>query len=392
MASKPGAARCATRRFFAYARLLSCLAALPGALLGGWLGAAQAQELRPTAAVLIDRLCAERLRPNEEDRLFGLISLAVRTTIKYQDGVFDPDLIDDSMQDALAAITEACPQIAVMGDAYRLGRAVDLARDATINRMQDGKAKYSDRQMEKATAADLSEELSAQEIDAWLDALPARRRALALLLYASGPSQRAMAEAVGMQPDGLATGFRGAKTDLLRFFRADSDGTPAPPPSPGPAMQYRVGGTALAGLLKPEAAPPDAEPAARVRITGISRDVYAGWSLLATASGLPPEQSLDIGAPALLEPDAPGHRRMIVVAADEITDPHDAPRRFLLRAFAIDADKEGSGLGDSFHLAAAAIDNPQAQQTLHNPNLAAIEVARCLWHDYATGPDPGLCR
>ena len=37
------------------------------------------------------------LRPNEEDRLFGLISVTVRATIKYEGGV-SPDLIDDAVQ------------------------------------------------------------------------------------------------------------------------------------------------------------------------------------------------------------------------------------------------------------------------------------------------------
>src|SRR5947207_967916 len=78
------------RRSSRYGRQLLC-----AALLVGWNGVAQAQETRPPAAVLLDRLCAETLRPNEEDRLFGLISITVRATIKYRGGVFDPDLIDD---------------------------------------------------------------------------------------------------------------------------------------------------------------------------------------------------------------------------------------------------------------------------------------------------------
>jgi len=379
-----------TRRFSARGRPLFYALMLAGGLSS----AAQAQETRPTAAMLLDRLCAETLRHNEEDRLFGLISITVRATIKYEGGVFDPDLIDDSIQDALGAITEACPQIKAIDDAHRLGRAVELARDATIKRLQDGKAGYSDRQTEKATAADLSEELSAQEIDAWLDALPARQRALALFLYASGLSHQQMADAVGLSPAGLPAGFRGVKTDLLRFFRAESDGAPGPASAPGPAMQYRVGGLTLARLLKP--APPapnttDLQPPAKVRITGISSDIYAGWSLLATVTGLPPDTSLDLAEPILVEPDRPGRRRMIAVAAEEISDRQDNPRRFLLKAFAIDGDREGAALHDSFHLV-GALDNGAAQQTLRNRSLAAIEIARCLWHDYGTGPDPGLCR
>jgi hypothetical protein len=358
------------------------------ALAGGLLAPAQAQaQQRPAAAMLLDRLCADRLRPNEEDRLFGLISIAVRATIKYEGGVFSPDLIDDSIQDGLGALIEACPRIAATEDAYRLGKAVDLVRDATIERMQDAQADYSDKQTEKATAADLSEELSAPEIDAWLGALPARQRAIALLLYASGLTREEMADAVGLPPLALAAEFRGVKTDLLKFFREESVGPPPPAIPPAPAIEYREAGPTLAGLLTPGPARP-----AAARITGISSDVYAGWSLLATVSGLPADRSLDFDAPILIAPDGPGKRRMIVVALDEISDPHDADRRFLLKAFAIDGDKEGAALHDSFHLGAAAVDNPQAQQTLRNRSLAAIETARCLWYDYGTAGDPGLCR
>ena len=60
------------RRSSRYGRQLLC-----AALLVGWNGVAQAQETRPPAAVLLDRLCAETLRPNEEDRLFGVISITV---------------------------------------------------------------------------------------------------------------------------------------------------------------------------------------------------------------------------------------------------------------------------------------------------------------------------
>ncbi len=386
MPSKPGAVRpsapSAARRFAAAGAPLLCALALAGGLLT----AAQADE-RPPAAILLDRLCADTLRPNEEDRLFGLISITVRATIKYEGGVFSPDLIDDSVQDALLDMIEACPEFAATEDAYRLGRAVDLIHDATTKRLQDAKAGYSDKQTEKATAADLSEELSAHEIDAWLDALPARQRALALLLYASGLTHQQMADAVGLPPSALAAAFGGVKDDLLKFFREESVGPPPPPIPPAPAIEYREAGQSLAGLLKPDPA-----GSATVRITGISRHVYAGWSLFATVTGLPPDRSLDVDQPILIVPDAPGKRRMIVVARDEIGDPHDDTRRFLLKAFAIDADKEGAGLHDGFHLGAAAIDNPQALLTLRNTNLAAIETARCLWYDYGNAGNPGQCR
>jgi len=132
-------------------------------------------------------------------------------------------------------------------------------------------------------------------------------------------------------------------------------------------------------------------PAAQLRISGISPDIYSGWSLLATATGLPPEQTLEIREPFLLEPDLPNHKRMIVTAAAEISNPGDNPRRFLLKAFAIDAEREGTGLRGGFHLGAPRIDNPQALATLRNGSLSSIEMARCLWYDYGAA-DPGLCR
>jgi DNA-directed RNA polymerase specialized sigma24 family protein len=269
MPSTLGRTRCAPGRISANRNRLLFGAALAAV----WLGAAtlSAQEARPTAAMLLDRLCAGTLRPNEEDRLFALISITVRATIKYRDGVFDPDLIDDAIQDGLAAITAACPQIKATDDAHRLGRAVELARDATLKRLQDPKTDYSGRQIDKASAADLSEELSAQEIDAWLDALPPRRRAMALLQYASGFSRQEMAEALGLPQTGLDDGFRGVKTDLLKFFRAEADAMP--PAATGPAMQYRVGGQSLAGLLRPGAVRPDAVGAQPVAPEGrVGRD------------------------------------------------------------------------------------------------------------------------
>jgi DNA-directed RNA polymerase specialized sigma24 family protein len=367
-------------------------AAVRAALAIGLLSAAPAQaQERPAAAMLLDRLCAQTLRPNEEDRLFGLISLTVRATIKYQNGIFSPDLIDDAVQDSLGAIGGACPQLAAIDDFHRLGKAIELARDATLKRLQDPRADYSSSQTEKATAADLSEELSATEIDAWLNALPARQRMLALLLYAAGQTPQEMSEAAGLPVPALAGASRRVKTDLLRFFRAEADSAPPPPIPPGPAMAYREAGHMLAALLKPGGAAPAAARTPTVRLTGISGEVYAGWSLLATVTGLPADRSLEIGEPILVEPDRPGHRRMIIVGLEEISDPHDPSRRFLLKAYAIDADKEGSGLRDGFHLA-ATVDNPEARLTLRNPNLAAIEIARCLWHDYSTAGDPGFCR
>ncbi len=374
----------------------ACLGAIPAA----------AQQ-RPTAAVLIDKLCTGTLRPNEEDRLLGTISITVRATLKYNGGVFSPDLIDDAVQDAVRSTIAACPKIRAASDPQRLGMAVEIARDATLKRMHDPKGDYSEKEIAASTAADLSEELSVDEIDAWLDGLPTRQRSLALFLYSPHPDRKEVADAVGLPPAALTSEFGSVKGGLLRFFRSETDVAPPPPSPAGPAMQYSVAGATLGGLLKPPSAPaPGSLPAgsspvgsppagaarSNVRITGISQDIYAGWSLLATVTGLPADRSLDVEAPILLEPNTPGRRRMIVVGVEEISDRHDQTRRFLLKAYAIDGDKEGSGIGDTFHLAATGIDNAQALATLGNRSLASIEIARCLWHDYGTGVDPGLCR
>lgn len=399
MPSKPGAASVSARWFRLHGARLFWLLAAAIALTP----AAHSAE-RPEAAVILERLCAEQLRANEEDRLYGLISLTVRATIKYQAGIFSPDLIDDAVQDSLGELLAACQKIAGTDDAHRLGIAVNLIRDATSKRIQDTNAGYSSQQTERATAADLSQELSAPEIDAWLDALPARQRALALFLYASDLSRAEIADAIGLPIGVLPTAFREVKADLLKFFRQEWEAAPPPPTPGGQAIEYREAGQALAALLGPPAAPPpapgSAAPAApptaasapNVRITGISSDVYAGWSLLAIVTGLPPERSLELPAPIILEPDKPGRRRMIAVVLEEISDRNDQTRRFLIKAFAIDAEKDGSGLRDGFRLGAAALDNPRARETIRNRALATMEVARCLWHDYGTAPDPGLCR
>jgi hypothetical protein len=433
------AALSAARFVMSHARRVMC--AIAAVMLFG--AAAVAQE--PPAAVLLDHLCAGTMRHNEEDRLFGMISLTVRTTLKYENAVFSPDLIDDAMQDSVVAMMQSCPKIKATEPAGRLGMVVTMIRDVTLKRLQDKDAKYSNRETAKATAADLSEELSAPEIDAWLNALAPRRRAVALFLYASHPKPEEIAGAIGESPAALSAQFREVKSDLLKFFRADWSSAPPPPIPAGPAMEYSVASPPLAALLaapppepakpaepqaenapvKPDeppvgeksekdtkvvkakktkdanppesAAKPDPKPSVppgrpTVRITGIAPDIFAGWSLLATVTGLAPERSLDIKEPLLVLPNDPERRRMIVTAAEEISDPHDETRHFLLKAYAIDGDKDGSGLHDAFHLGAATVDNAQARETLSNRRLAAIEVARCLWHDYGTGKDPGLCR
>jgi hypothetical protein len=382
MAAKPSAAFLRGHGRSVRGRRLLAGLALAAALS---VSAAQAAE-RPAAALLLDRMCGDSLRANEEDRLYGMISLTVRTTIKDQGGVFSPDLIDDAVQDGLDAMIAACPQIAATADDERLGMVVGLIRDAAVKRLLDKTAGYSARQTEKATAADLSEELSAEEIDAWLAALPARQRALALFLYAEQPTAKQIADAVGLPAAGLPAAFHDVKGDLLRFFTANWN-APVPPPVPAaPAIEYREAPAELPALIAP--AP---EQPATVRISGISTEIYAGWSLLLSLTGLPAERSLELDKPIIFEPDAAGQRRMLAVALDEIGDPHDATRRFLVKAYAIDGDKEGAGLRDTFHVG-APLANPAAEQTLGNRRLAAIETARCLWHDFATAPDPGLCR
>jgi DNA-directed RNA polymerase specialized sigma24 family protein len=402
MRSGPGAAPHPARRISIGSLLL-----MLGAAAAGVLPTVTAAAERPQAAVILERLCTDRLRANEEDRLYGMISLTVRATIKYQGGVFSPDLIDDAVQDGLGELLANCARLAGTDDPLRLGMAVELIRNATYKRLADADAGYSSAQTEKATAADLSQELSSPEIDAWLGALPPRQRTLALFLYASGLSRDEIAQAAGLPPHGVSTGFREVKANLLKFYRQEWESPPPPPLPRSPALEYREADQDLASLLTRSAAtppatspapapaspaPPHPRPRPDIRITGISSDFYAGWSLLATVTGLPADRRLEIAEPVLLVPDAPGRRRMAAVAAEEISDPKDATRRFLIKAFAIDAELDGSGLHDTFHLGAAGLDNQRARETLRNRSLAAIEVAHCLWYDYGTAPDPGLCR
>lgn len=368
---------------------LSCGLAVLGVLVAV-LPAAQAQLPdgdRPLTAILLDRLCTNSLRPNEEDRLLGTISLTVRSTVRYQNGVLSPDLIDDAVQETLDALLAACAQIAATDDARRLGLLVEIAGNATGTLMLDKKRRYSAKETHTATAADLSQELSTREIDAWLDGLAPRERALALFLYASDVTPQQVASAVGLPAAAVGKASAATKTDLLKFFRGEMSEPQRPSAGKGSAMEFTVaGGEPVAALMQPEAA--DAAGAA-LRITGISSEVYAGWSLLATVNGLPRDRGLAIDQPLLLLPDGAGRKRMIVTGAAEISEPSESTRRFLLRAFAIDHDHEGSGLRGGFRLG-PPIDNPQALITLHNTNLSTIEIARCLWHDYG-GPDPGLC-
>ena len=269
---------------------------------------AAAQE-RPLNAVLLDRLCAKTMRANEEDRFLGTVSIAVRTTIKYEGGVFSPDLIDDAVQEVSQAIVEACPKIAETDDAHRLGVVVGIVHDTTRRLLADGSRRYEPRQLDDATAADLSEELSSQEIDAWLDGLPPRQRALALFLYASDVREAEIASAIGLSVIALPRAVAATKTDLLTFFRQELPDTTQsaerasmqyrivaagrePPAGRGPRSRQALAAQgreepAIENAAAVQAAEPGQGDAVRMRITGISSELYSGWSLLATVSGLP---------------------------------------------------------------------------------------------------------
>lgn len=374
-----------------------------------------------SAAVLLDRLCADTLRHNEEDRLYGLISFTVRSTLAYQRSKFTAAEIDDIVQDALDALIKACPRIVATDRAHRLGVVIDAIQDLATRRMAERRSpgrregrwlagegppeSAEDRRIQrrastplaKPSAADLSQELTSAEIDAWLDGLPPLERALALFQYASDVTPGEVADALGVAPPRLRKDVAATKTSLLGFFREQEDGG-ASGTAPAPPIQYREAGASVATLLAADAAPPGATtapaapPGPTLRVTGISADLYAGWSLLAVATGLPPDKGLDIVAPVVLTTGGDRPRRVIVVAAAEITRPEAPIRRYLLKAYAIDGDGEGIGFHDVLHLVPAGLANPEAERTLRTPGLANIEIARCLWHDYGTGPDPGLCR
>jgi len=352
-------------------------------LLAVGCGAAHGQT-RPATAELLDHLCAKTLRANEEDRLYGTISVTVRATIKYEGGSYSPDLVDDAVQNAVEALTQNCPRFAATDDAHRLGIAIAVVRDETLKLLRVDPTFYPTGEMDKATAADLSQELSSREIDSWLDGLSPRQRALALFLYASGVTDDQVGAAVGAPPGQVSREIGDTKTSLLKFFREESDGGTGGPGA-GPSMEYREVGLPFLALLMPGRGE-------SVVVTGISPDIYGGWSLLATVRGLWPGQSVDIREPFLLVPDAAGRKRMIVTDLQEIPQQRDGARRFLLKAFAIDGEGQAPGVGDALRLGAPNIANPEALRTLANNNLSYIEKTRCLWRDYGTGDDPGLCR
>jgi DNA-directed RNA polymerase specialized sigma24 family protein len=344
-------------------------------------------------------------------------------------------VVDDAVQNSLDALLHECTALKAAAPAKRLDLAVNvisdsttkvLARAAEAKRTRDKDSAYLRKPGGKVTAADLSEELSSQEIDQWLESMPPRERALSLFLYASNVTPRDIAEAVGEKPAGLSRRLDAGRANLMRIFDENWQ-EPAPASTrSGPAMQFSESGGGFAALMKttapPEAAPSaapapagssptgnapaaDAAPAIReaatppsagsglgaLKVTGISDVIYSGWSLLATARDLPRGQRVSVTQPFLLEPDSPRVKRMLVTDIAEIGDPSADTRRFLLKAYAIDADRDAAGVRDGFHLG-APLTNDEARKTLANPTLSSIEVARCLWHDFGTGPEPGLCR
>jgi len=375
-----------------------------------------------SAAVLIGRLCEDKLRHNEEDRLYGLISFTVRATLSYAKVKFTAGEIDDTVQDGLDALIKDCPHIEAIDRSHRLGLVIETIQGLALQRMEAHRhpgsraarlapdddspppqtpeerrlARRAAKPLGTPNAADLSQELTSAEIDAWLDGLPPMQRALALFQYASDVTPQDEEAALGIAPIVLRKDATAAKTNLMSFFHEEEEG--APNATPSPPIQYREAGTQVAKLLEVNAtaagAPTPSDPhGPTLQITGISGDLYAGWSLLAIATGLSPDKGLDIVAPVMLAVgEGDKERRVLVVAADEITKP-DAPiRRYLLKAYAIDGDGQGVGFHDTLHLVPGGINNAQAEKTLRAPGLANIEIARCLWHDYGTGPDPGLCR
>ncbi|HZT89934.1 MAG TPA: hypothetical protein VFA12_18330 [Stellaceae bacterium] len=489
-------------------------------------------EAKPVGAMLLDHLCRKSLRHNEEDRLYGIFSVAARATIKYDGGTYAPDVIDNAVQNSAIAIQQNCSRIEATDDPHKLGLAIEIVRAETDKLIRSGRADPSARDLKTRSPADLSQELSSREIDTWLDRLPPQQRALAVFLYASNVSPEDVALAVGAAPSAVPAELAETKATLLRFFGTDGEaaaddggaaspgmeGRPPPrhvaharvkhrpaaaePPAAhsgrggsGSAMEFTIasgtgagGAPGRAAANAPDPAPSAAEPAAappapgpstprrreasvparerrsarasewreasaeagdwheaaaaaadrreirmsarptpppteprspaaapaaaaaadppvplvsllapgrpeRVRITGISSDVYGGWSLLATVTGLPRENSLVVTEPFLLVPDQPGRKRMIVTGASEISQPGEPTRRFLLKAYSIDGEaRDAPGVNVAMTLGEAHITNASALRTLHNPLLSNIEITRCLWWNYGAAPDPGLCR
>ena len=242
---------------------------------------------------------------------------------------------------------------------------------------------------------------------------PRERRADRCSFYSSDVTPREIAVAVGEPPGAMTHQLAASKADLMHIYDQNWQ-EPLSGARSEPAIKYSETGEGFAALMKsadspapapppvasaaetpPPAAPPPRAPAdgalSALKVTGISGDVYAGWSLLATARDLPRGQRISVAQPFLLEPDNADTKRMLVTDIAEIGSAEAETRRFLLKAYAIDADKNGAGVRDSFRIG-GPLTNDEAKKTLANPRLSSIEIARCLWHDFGTGPDPGLCR
>src|SRR5579883_3358852 len=85
--------------------------------------------------VMLRRLCGDGLRPNEEDRLFGMISLTVRSTIRYEGAKVSEELVGGAAEDAVSGLIAACPRLLAAAEPQRLGIAIEVIRDATRQRI-----------------------------------------------------------------------------------------------------------------------------------------------------------------------------------------------------------------------------------------------------------------
>ncbi len=305
------------------------------------------QRHRPRRPAFAHKSCATT---EEDSALYGLISLtsSALPPLASDAAKFRADQLDDYVQDALDKVSKDCPRIVTLNPARRLSGAViaDI-RNAALRRLEESKhpvqsaaASPLDRieaaelkeerklqrrasgPLGKATAADLSQELTSWEIDAWLDGLPPLQRTMALFEYASDVTPKDVAEALGVTEPTLKRDALGARARLLSYIHEDDDNALAP--SSRKPMEYRIAGMPIGGLMQPLPAPGVPRPS--LRITGISTDLYAGWSLLATVVGLPSDKGLDLAGPMMVATDGTGERRMIVTAVASSKSPNPTTR------------------------------------------------------------------
>jgi hypothetical protein len=71
------------------------------------------------------------LRVNEEDRLYGMISLSVRATISYRGGQFQRNMIDDAVQNSLDEPLTACSNLTAADAAKPVDVAIDVISDTS---------------------------------------------------------------------------------------------------------------------------------------------------------------------------------------------------------------------------------------------------------------------